>query len=598
MAWQSPKKKKRTRYFNSHMKKLQAVNEKYTVKFQNIGIGSFLNHTTIYGDSTGGAFLSYLEMQKPAWEYADDKAERSLTWYQKLVSGSGGSIFASFILAVGVVVLNFVTAGASTPLTIAVFAAGLAGATAGYVAASAAAYFEGKAQAIGGQIQSKAGAVSAYENKAQKEKESNNLTALMIYSAYEIYANGGIFKQGSPGSETFSNNITYDTSKGLRGDLKKDDLDEKIHGRVGADAAGGINFHSKNLGVEFPLANFNLTAEEFNDQLINKYRLTLNILADAFVELNNLEFNHNGRAGEVYNLKAEKYTRATKNSIYQNDFLDKLKNYNKNLRADFNFADDKMFAEKKKSTKDIKGALGAIENLEEFYNDESLSKDFKAEYYIDAIIMLLDLLEDFCEFKYFTSRYRFYYYHDGGVTQNHNDTVDFLNFKTQSYQYNIGNRYKGMSSSGMPEFTTLYANSVAFANSHGGENYFCGTQTINHFPNYADEDRIFYDFSDLNILQKYYHKTTNKTYNGNEIIAIYDELLKSLYQGGGLYGCLFFETRAYTYNNGRYAYSPYMFLSLGKEAFDIFNSALKIPTQLSFYDFSKIERSRDNTQDD
>lgn len=597
MAWiESPKKKKRKRYYKSNMKKLQAVNEKYTAKFYALGIGAYLNHTTIYGDSTGGAFLSYTEMDKPAWEAADQEAERNLTWYQSLVSGNGFKFFASFLIAVVLVVLNVVTLGATTPLTVAYFTAavGVAAAVAGYFAASAAEYYSQKEQGKAGSLESKEGAIGAYKNKAQRDAQSNALTNLMVYAAYEIYANGGIFKMGSAGSETFSHSIALDTTKGLRGDLQRDENAEKIHSRVGGDAAGGVYFHSKNLNVDFPLASYNLTADDFNDQLINKYRTTLKLLADAFVELNNLDFNANGEAQRVYNLKAERYTRPTKNSIYQNDFLEKLKNYNKNLRADFNWASDKMFATKKQSSSDIKGALGQIESLETFFADESLSDEFKAEYYIDILVMLLDFLEDFCDFKYFI--YHINTWDNGSEGGDHASgrpagwivTENLANFSDSFSTFFNGKINKSTST---------------FTNAHGANNKYVYIDTYYSFKNFAEEDRIFYDFSDLGILKKYYYKTTNKTYNGVEIIALYEELLQSLYQGAGLYGVLFFETRAYkqktNYYGGAtpnsYEYSNYMFLNLGKEVFDVFNKAIELPIQLKFYDFSKIERTRDNT---
>lgn len=596
MAWiESPKKKKRKRYYKSNMKKLQAVNEKYTAKFYALGIGAYLNHTTIYGDSTGGAFLSYTEMDKPAWEAADQEAKRNLTWYQSLVSGNGFKIFTSFVIAVVLVVLNFVSYGTTTPLTVAYFtaAAGVAAAVAGYYAASAAEYYSQKAQGKAGAMESKEGAIGAYKNKAQRDAQSNALTNLMVYAAYEIYANGGIFKMGSAGSETFSHSLALDTTKGLRGDLQRDENAEKIHSRVGGDAAGGVYFHSKNLNVDFPLASYNLTADDFNDQLINKYRTTLKLLADAFVELNNLDFNANGEAQRVYNLKAERYTRPIKNSIYQNDFLEKLKNYNKNLRADFNWASDKMFETKKQSSGDIKGALGQIESLETFFADESLSDEFKAEYYVDILVMLLDFLEDFCDFKYFIYHINTW---DGGSEGGDHASGRPAGWIVTENLANFSDSFSTFFNGKINKSTST------FTNAHGANNKYVYIDTYYSFKNFAEEDRIFYDFSDLGILKKYYYKTTNKTYNGVEIIALYEELLQSLYQGAGLYGVLFFETRAYAekknYWNQQvygYEYSNYMFLNLGKEVFDVFNKAIELPIQLKFYDFSKIERTRDNT---
>lgn len=61
MGWESPRKKKRRRYYNARMRDLEAINIKYTQEFQKIGLGGVLHHNTIYGDNTGGMFLSYKE---------------------------------------------------------------------------------------------------------------------------------------------------------------------------------------------------------------------------------------------------------------------------------------------------------------------------------------------------------------------------------------------------------------------------------------------------------------------------------------------------------------------------------------------------------
>lgn len=562
MAWiESPKKKKRKRYHKSNMKKLQAVNEKYTAKFNALGIGAYLNHTTIYGDSTGGAFLSYTEMDKPAWEAADQEAERNLTWYQSLVSGNGFKFFASFLIAVVLVVLNVVTYGATTPLTVAYFAAGLTAATAGYFAASAAEYYSQKAQGKAGSLESKEGAIGAYKNKAQRDAQSNALTNLMVYAAYEIYANGGIFKMGSAGSETFSHSIALDTTKGLRGDLQRDENAEKIHSRVGGDAAGGVYFHSKNLNVDFPLASYNLTADDFNDQLINKYRTTLKLLADAFVELNNLDFNANGEAQRVYNLKAERYTRPIKNSIYQNDFLEKLKNYNKNLRADFNWASDKMFATKKQSSGDIKGALGQIESLETFFADESLSDEFKAEYYVDCIMMMLDFLMDFGDDNILAVG-------DLYLSSSH---------KNKEYNYSISANENGSFKIKLADFT----------------------------------------LSDFNILQGYY--TQNKIFTGDELIKLYEnEFLPNFknnnfiirenktisyfkifawqrYENNFAYPAVYKNWVDDEKNGAKTSFSTWA-ISLSSDVFNVLKTPLTKPK--FYFDYSKIEKEIINIFDD
>lgn len=606
MAWyDSPRKRKRKRYHRNRMNDLEQINIKYTREFQKIGLGGVLNHRTIYGDYTGGAFLSYKERDEPAWEYAKKKADASMTWYQGLISGNVGQVFVNFIIATALIVVNVVTAGATTPITIAAFAAGVVAATTALVANLAGHFYGMKATGRAGLAQSKAGAVAAYKNKELVEQQSNALTHLIVYGGYEIYANGAIFKQGQSGTESFCFDKAFDGTKGLRGDLSRDELTEQIHSRIGANAAGGVNFHSNLLEVDFPLKSFDLSKDALQDALINRYRLAMDILAAAFVELNNLDFNANGRAQEVYNQKLELYTRPTKKTIYQNDFLDKLKNYNKDLRADFNFADDKMFRSKKQNSKDIKGALGAIDSLDDLMNDEELSDKFKANYYIDLVVSLLDLLQDFADrglvFHY---NLTLGYYSDGGDnasggyferSEKYIAPLQSSPHRLLTYKYNSSERY---------------TNAYEFSNAHGGEKLYCFSQYENKaYKVYSSEENLyeFTDFSEFNFLQKYYLKSTNKVFNGDELLQIYDELLKSLYIGNGRYGIFInYPTSCFvlqfTWFNGKKVFKKetanYLFLNLGREVFDVFNTRLKMPEQLKYFDFSTIEKEIKNNFDE
>lgn len=605
MGWESPRKKKRRRYYNSRMRDLEAINIKYTQEFQKIGLGGVLRHNTIYGDNTGGMFLSYKEKDEPAWEYAKKKADASLTWYQSLVSGNIGQAFVSFIIATALIVVNFVTAGATTPITIATFTAASVAATTALVTNIAMNYYSMKAGGRAGLAQSKQGAVLAYKNKELVEQQSNALTNLIIYGGYEIYANGSIFKQGQSGSESFCFDKAFDGTKGLRGDLSRDELTEQIHSRIGANAAGGVNFHSNLLSVDFPLKSFDLSKDALQDALINRYRLAMDILAAAFVELNNYDFNANGRAGEVYNQKLELYTRPTKRTIYQNDFLDKLKNYNKDLRADFNFADDKMFRSKKENTKDIKGALGAIDSLDDLMNDEELSDEFKANYYIDLVVSLLDLLEDFADSGVVFSC-RYVYGWEQGVGENASGGYYERDYTLITPLHNYFHRILTYE---YEYINKQYTDAYEFLNAHGGQKLYCLAQsshTAYHTSSTSGNQIEFIDFSEFGFLQKYYHKSTNKTFNGDEILKIYDELLKSLYAGAGRYGifinhnvcCFVYNYNVFGKKELQKVDINYLFLNLGREVFDIFNTRLKMPERLKYFDFSTIEKEIINQFDE
>lgn len=563
MGWESPRKKKRRRYYNNRMRDLEAINIKYTQEFQKIGLGGVLRHNTIYGDNTGGMFLSYKEKDEPAWEYAKKKADASLTWYQSLVSGNIGQAFVSFIIATALIVVNFVTAGATTPITIATFTAASVAATTALVTNIAMNYYSMKAGGRAGLAQSKQGAVLAYKNKELVEQQSNALTNLIIYGGYEIYANGSIFKQGQSGSESFCFDKAFDGTKGLRGDLSRDELTEQIHSRIGANAAGGVNFHSNLLSVDFPLKSFDLSKDALQDALINRYRLAMDILAAAFVELNNYDFNANGRAGEVYNQKLELYTRPTKRTIYQNDFLDKLKNYNKDLRADFNFADDKMFRSKKENTKDIKGALGAIDSLDDLMNDEELSDEFKANYYIDLVVSLLDLFIDFCDSKIYAI----------------GDIILTAYISGFEYDYTLRENENGVNCIDLGGFS----------------------------------------FENFNILNGYF--TENKVFNGDELLQIYKEFLthfkgrnfiiketrwvRYYKENWGNYNFFFFpawdggKNWTNSYNNAATApYSTWGIIINNDDVLNVLKTELKMPERLKYFDFSTIEKEIINQFDE
>lgn len=422
MAWiESPYKKKRRRYYKSQKAKLQAINAKYTQIFQQMGV--------LKGD-----FLSYEEIHSPAWRYAEQRAAANLTWYQAIISGNGAQMIFSFIMLVvsivlcftpaapagaagiGAVVANATTMVVSKVMEIITMISNILSALASFASSVLNQHYSFKVAGEAGLLENKGEALSAYKRREQAEQQSNALTALMIYGGYSIYANGEVFNQHSAGSQTFSNSIAYDSTKGIRGDVKKNPLDEQIHSRTGADLAGGTNFHANLMQLPFPLAQFSFGSMQIQDSLINRYLLIIRTINNAFVELNNKDFNADKNAQNTYNNVVERLTKQTKTALYQDDFLNKMKNYNRNLRADFDYKNDKFFKKEEKNSTDFRGAL-STDGFDEMMNNKDIDNDTKANYYIDMILMLFDFLEfwasDMSAFAYIYS-YNDEWYGSGG----------------------------------------------------------------------------------------------------------------------------------------------------------------------------------------
>ncbi len=282
MAWiESPYRKKRTRYYNSKKAELERLNAKWTNEFRKLGVGNALDRasTAYQGGRTDGMLLSYYEIHNPAWNYAENKAESSLTWYQSLVSGNGGVAILSFVIAVVTAVVSFVCP-AFAPFGITLFGglsgvgltAAIVSATAAYIGVSAARHYSYKASGLGGLAMFVQSKTAFLREKSTKEQQSYALTNMMIYGEYAIYANGSIYNQGAAGAgQNFSPTIAFDTTKGLRGDIQRDGLDEQIMGRVGGDLAGGQNFHSNIMNLDIPLAKFELDINKVQEVLFQRY---------------------------------------------------------------------------------------------------------------------------------------------------------------------------------------------------------------------------------------------------------------------------------------------------------------------------------------
>lgn len=403
MALESPKAKKRRRYYKSKLIEFAVLNDKWTKEFQSKGFGVFLHRNSTAGGTTGGMFLAYNEYENAAWQYADKKAEANLTWYQSIVSGNGFVAIASFVVAVVIAVASFfcppvaafgvVLFGGATALTT---IAAISSAVAVFVATSAARFAEYKTSGLGALAMFASSARAALKNRSVAQKQSYALTNLMIFGEYSIYANGSIFNAGAAGAgQTFSPTIAYDSSKGIRGDLQKDALDEMITGRVGGDLAGGQNFHANVLGVDIPLAKFELSAQKVQERLVQRYVVYNKLVAAAFSEFGEAGINADGRAQVTYNaLTAGGFKASTLSAIHANDSLNKLKNYNKNLRADFSFIDkNTFFKERGKGITSWENAIGDKSFLD-LMEDDEISAKKKCEMFVEKLCTIMDIIKD------------------------------------------------------------------------------------------------------------------------------------------------------------------------------------------------------------
>ena len=194
MAWiESPYRKKRTRYYKSKVNELVYLNIKWTNELKKLGFGNALDRdsTAYQGGRTNGMLLSYYEIHNPAWEYAENKAASSLTWYQSLVSGNGGKIIAAFFIAITLAVASFICPPVAVfgvvifgAMSGAFLAVAIISATAAFIGASAARYHSYKASGLGGLAMFVQSKTAFLREKSTKEQQSYALTLFCLKSLW------------------------------------------------------------------------------------------------------------------------------------------------------------------------------------------------------------------------------------------------------------------------------------------------------------------------------------------------------------------------------------------------------------------------------
>lgn len=262
-------------------------------------------------------------------------------WFKKLFSGKG--VFGVILGVAG-----------------AVLTGGALGFVAGALSVAGSVYSAITAQKSA-KIQSAINAVASHtamlKAKAELYSEKDTLTDLIVYTGYEIYAGGWIYNRNRAGSESFSPSLAFDSTKGIRGEPLQDLSDEQIMNRAHFSKAGNAGYMSEALDMPFGLARGGLNHAQIQDSLENNIKRNSKRIVEGFTRLAQEKFNFTGDLEGFYKQVAEKQLHPTGIKYIVNDFLEKNKNYNLALRADFRYLSLKDLFPKKESDEKRKNRL-------------------------------------------------------------------------------------------------------------------------------------------------------------------------------------------------------------------------------------------------
>lgn len=241
------------------------------------------------------------------------------------------------------------------------------------------------------------------------------------------------------------------------------------------------------MNLDIPLAKFELDINKVQEALFQRYYKIQKLIASAFSELADAAFNADGNAQRVYNVVAENLTDGTKKNLYDTDFLNKMKNYNRNLRADFDYFFKSKF-ERKKAASNWENAISGESFLEVMQSAEIDGKK-KAQIYAEKICEILDIIKDMQETDKST-----YGFLNSGHYMPSNENFNF------GWQSNDCFKWRGLEN--------YYVNNYSFVQMSSGE------------------------------VRDYF--VTNKKFSGVQIFKIIREnVLKKLHTYEGYYGFLY-----------------------------------------------------------
>lgn len=191
-------------------------------------------------------------------------------------------------------------------------------------------------------------------NNTRDEGRNSLLTSDKTYS---IYADGAIFSQNAPGSQSYSPTIAYDTSKGLRNDLKENKVDEMIMTRAHYTSGGNEGFITELSEGYIEKGEGGISVRETQDSLMIKARVNNERILKGFTELVGVGFDFKGTANKHYEEVVSKQVHPFFRTICSEDFIDKNKNYNRALRLELPLHFEDLAKTREMSEKEKKEAF-------------------------------------------------------------------------------------------------------------------------------------------------------------------------------------------------------------------------------------------------
>ena len=346
--------------------------------------------------------LTANEIFSPAFEYAKAKAASERKWTEIFESVEG---IAAAVMVIVAVVLMFVPGGQGGSGWLATKAAAIIGVSASTLSTAAnviaavaivaayagSLYYQHTAAKAQGEAASASryhSASAALKAKQEAEEAKAQLTALMIYGGYEIYANGSIYKKGAAGSQTFNSQIAFDANKGILGQIKQDEFGEQLQGRYGGKLGGGEYFHQNLMQVDFPLQKFSYGIEQKMDMLEKRLKRNVVRVANGFNKLFENYFNADENGAATYERVYNLHTKPIKTSMKSEAFLDTLKCYSRDEMQTFNYINQATFRERKENTDPIYIYFNS-ETYKAYMDDEEIGSYLKHGYSEDEARKML-----------------------------------------------------------------------------------------------------------------------------------------------------------------------------------------------------------------
>lgn len=260
---------------------------------------------------------------------------------------------------------------------------------------------------------------TSYDYKEQALERSAELTSLIVYGKYEMYAGGNLYKEGQAGSSLESNSYNpaqaYDPTRGMRGDLKQKDVefDKSITYKNHTALAGNKNYMQQTLKAPFPITTLGFDFDRDSELTQKGMDRRLSEINNGFGALLDAEAGITGvRNDKVESTSnpAQAYKRILdyemegffKQKLKNNDRLQKSQRYAQGLWADFDYISFRVkSASKQNNYRNQMDFLRAWESDESKAYRDTLSDEGLLKYVFSHILFnaqyIIESLQDYTE---------------------------------------------------------------------------------------------------------------------------------------------------------------------------------------------------------